>query len=188
MDNNCCIMPVSHTVKEWAELPDEVSKKNVWYVYSDYRTDNDVSVPRFKFGDGVTLISKLPFVTAAITDNDMEFWDNKEELANNIGNEVFLGEVINDRITFPCDGYLVLRFNPITKTVKGLFRKKPVKTIERAEVRIYGAKHDKKMPYFTFKKSTEQDAQSKEVFVRKGMKCRVITRSECATISFVPLI
>lgn len=183
---NCCILPVSHTVKEWAELPDEVSKKNVWYVYSDYRTDNDVSVPRFKFGDGVTLISKLPFVTAAITDNDMEFWDNKEETTNNLGKEVFLNDTYDDRMTFPCDGYLVLRFCPIPK--KKLF-KKTVTTVERAEVRIYGAKYDGKgVPYFTFSKSTEKDAQSKEVFVRKGMKCRVLDKTAYATVSFVPLV
>ena len=181
---NCCILPVSHTVKEWAELPDEVSKKNVWYVYSDYRTDNDVSVPRFKFGDGVTLISKLPFVTAAITDNDMEFWDNKEEVANNIGEEVYLDGVLNDRMTFPCDGYLVLDFFPITET-KGFFKKKTIKTIEKAEVWIYGTKSNH---HFKFSKSTEQDAQSKEVLVRKGMRCIVMEKTKHSTVSFVPLI
>lgn len=73
---DCPIFPESHTVKEWAELPDKVSVKNKWYVYSDYRTDNEVNIPRFKFGDGKTLISKLPFCTAAITDNDVETWDD----------------------------------------------------------------------------------------------------------------
>ena len=72
-------IPESHTTKEWAELPDRVSVKDKWYVVTDYRTDNDVSVPRFKFGDGVTLISKLPFVTAAITDNDVLWWDLKAQ-------------------------------------------------------------------------------------------------------------
>lgn len=185
---NCCILPVSHTVKEWAELPDEVSKKNVWYVYSDYRTDNDVSVPRFKFGDGVTLISKLPFVTAAITDNDMEFWDNKEEASNNLGKEIFLRES-SERMTFPCDGYLVLSFSPVERKVKKLFKTEKIRSVERAEVRIYGAKYDGKgADWFTFSKSTEQDAQSKEVFVRKGMRCRVIDKSACATVRFVPLV
>jgi hypothetical protein len=72
---DCPCFPEVHTVKEWAELPDKVSVACKWYVYSDYRTDNDVNIPRFKFGDGKTLISKLPFVTAAITDNDQEMWD-----------------------------------------------------------------------------------------------------------------
>lgn len=72
---NCPLIPESHTTKEWAEMPDKISVKNKWYAVTDYRTDNDVNIPRFKFGDGVTLISKLPFVTAAITDNDVESWD-----------------------------------------------------------------------------------------------------------------
>jgi len=61
-------------------MPDKISVANKWYVYSDYRTDNDVNIPRFKFGDGKTLISKLPFVTAAITDNDVQFWDEKADV------------------------------------------------------------------------------------------------------------
>ena len=73
------LFPESHTTQEWAELPDRISVKDKWYVVTDYRTDNDVSVPRFKFGDGVTLISKLPFVTAAITDNDVLWWDLKAQ-------------------------------------------------------------------------------------------------------------
>ena len=69
------LVPESHTTKEWAEMPDKISVKDKWYVVTDYRTDNDISVPRFKFGDGVTPVSKLPFVTAAITDNDVLWWD-----------------------------------------------------------------------------------------------------------------
>lgn len=80
---NSPLIPESHTTKEWAEMPDKVSIKNKWYAVSDYRTDNDISVPRFKFGDGVTLISKLPFVTAAITDNDVRLWDLQMQIAEN---------------------------------------------------------------------------------------------------------
>ena len=72
---NSPLVPESHTTKEWAELPDRVSVKDKWYVVTDYRTDEDISVPRFKFGDGISLISQLPFVTAAITDNDVLWWD-----------------------------------------------------------------------------------------------------------------
>ena len=72
---NSPLVPESHTTKEWAEMPDKTSVKDKWYVVTDYRTDNDISVPRFKFGDGVTSVSKLPFVTAAITDNDVLWWD-----------------------------------------------------------------------------------------------------------------
>ena len=76
---NSPLVPESHTTKEWAELPDRVSIKDKWYVVTDYRTDEDISVPRFKYGDGTTLISKLPFVTAAITDNDVLWWDLKAQ-------------------------------------------------------------------------------------------------------------
>lgn len=76
---NTPLIPESHSIKEWAELPDRVSIKDKWYVVTDYRTDDEVSVPRFKYGDGVTLISKLPFVTAAITDNDVLWWDLKAQ-------------------------------------------------------------------------------------------------------------
>ncbi len=74
---DCPLFPEIHTVKEWAEMPDKISIRGKWYVYSDYRTDDTVDIPRFKFGDGKTLISKLPFVTAAITDNDVQMWDEQ---------------------------------------------------------------------------------------------------------------
>lgn len=76
---NCPCFPEIHTVKEWAEMEDKVSVRGKWYVYSDYRTDNDVDIPRFKFGDGKTLVSKLPFCTASITDYDCEYWDAKAD-------------------------------------------------------------------------------------------------------------
>lgn len=72
----CPYVPEIHTTKEWLERPDEVSVLGKFYVVSDFRTDDDVNVPRFKFGDGVTKISKLPFCTAAITENDVKSWDD----------------------------------------------------------------------------------------------------------------
>ena len=80
---NTPLIPESHTIKEWAEMPDKVSIKDKWYVVSDYRTDDKVSVPRFKYGDGVTMISKLPFVTAAIIDNDVRLWDLQMQISQN---------------------------------------------------------------------------------------------------------
>ena len=77
------LFPESHTTKEWAEMPDRISVKDKWYAVTDYRTDDDISVPRFKFGDGVTPISKLPFVTAAITDNDVRLWDLQTQISEN---------------------------------------------------------------------------------------------------------
>lgn len=77
---NSPLVPESHTAKEWAEIPDKLSVKDKFYVVSDYRTDdNTPSVPRIKFGDGVTMVSKLPFCTAAITDNDVLWWDLKAQ-------------------------------------------------------------------------------------------------------------
>lgn len=76
---NSPLVPESHTIKEWAELPDRISVKDKWYAYIDYRTDDTTNVPRFKYGDGVTMISKLPFCTAAITDNDVLWWDLKAQ-------------------------------------------------------------------------------------------------------------
>ena len=73
----CPCFPEVHTMKEWAEMPDKISVRYKWYVYSDYRTDDTVDVPRFKFGDGKTPVSQLPFVTAAITDNDVESRDEQ---------------------------------------------------------------------------------------------------------------
>lgn len=170
MCGNCGFIPVVHTVKEWAELPDIISKKGVWYVYSDYRTDNDIDVARFKFGDGKTLISKLPFVTAAITDNDTEYWDNKVDGANDFGEPVTINNELGSYV-FPTDGYVMLDFHG--------------SDIEYAELRIFGASGKS---YFTFSKCTDRDNQSKEVFVRKGMKCAYITASQNAVIRFVPLI
>lgn len=80
MLENTPFIPESHTTKEWLELPDRVSIKDKFYVVTDYRTDdNSPSVPRLKLGDGVTMISKLPFCTAAITDNDVLWWDLKAQ-------------------------------------------------------------------------------------------------------------
>lgn len=77
---NSPFIPESHTTREWLELPDRVSVKDKFYVVTDYRTDdNSPSVPRLKLGDGVTMISKLPFCTAAITDNDVLWWDLKAQ-------------------------------------------------------------------------------------------------------------
>ena len=165
----CPLIPESHTVKEWAEMPDKVSVKNRWYVYSDYRTDNDIDVARFKFGDGKTMISKLPFVTAAITDNDMEFWDDKVDGANDFGNKIAIDQN-HGSLVFPSDGYLMLTFTGQN---------------EQAIVNIYGASGKS---FFTFSKQTNYDYQSKEVFVRKGMKCMFVSATPGAKVEFIPLI
>jgi len=82
---NTPLIPESHTTKEWAELPDKVSIKDKLYVVTDFRTDdNSPSVPRMKYGDGVTMISELPFCTAAITDNDVKLWDLQAQISQKL--------------------------------------------------------------------------------------------------------
>lgn len=78
---NTPLIPESHTAKEWLELPDKVSIKDKLYVTIDFRTDDtSPSVPRLKYGDGVTMVSQLPFCTAAITDNDVKLWDLQTQI------------------------------------------------------------------------------------------------------------
>lgn len=82
---NTPLIPESHTTKEWAELPDKVSIKDKLYVVLDFRTDdNSPSVPRMKYGDGVTMVSELPFCTAAITDNDVKLWDLQAQITQKL--------------------------------------------------------------------------------------------------------
>jgi DNA-binding CsgD family transcriptional regulator len=82
---NTPLIPESHTTKEWAELPDKVSIKDKLYVVLDFRTDdNSPSVPRMKYGDGVTMVSELPFCTAAITDNDVKLWDLQTQISQKV--------------------------------------------------------------------------------------------------------
>ena len=164
---DCKYLPVIHSVEEWAKLPDTVSVKGVWYVFSDYRTDNDIDVARFKFGDGKTLISKLPFVTAAITDNDMAMWD--DQVCNDFGEEIIIDKNLGS-MKFPSDGYLMLEFEEAT---------------ESAEVRIYGASGKS---YFTFSKTAGVNVHSKEVFVKKGMRCAYIGATGHSRIIFKPLV
>jgi len=82
---NTPLIPESHTTKEWAELPDKVSIKDKLYVVTDFRTDdNSPSVPRMKYGDGITMVSELPFCTAAITDNDVKLWDLQAQISQKL--------------------------------------------------------------------------------------------------------
>ena len=79
---NTPLIPESHTMKEWAELPDKVSIKDKLYVVTDFRNDDDSpGVPRMRYGDGVTMVSELPFCTAAITDNDVKLWDLQMQIS-----------------------------------------------------------------------------------------------------------
>ena len=163
---------VCHTMSEWARIPDFLSTKGVLYIYSDYRTENGVNIPRIKIGDGINSISEVPFATMSITDNDMEYWDNKPDTESND-----FGKVIDIDYThltkcfvFPTDGYMMLEFESAK---------------DFATVNIFGASGQS---FFTFEKQPGIDIHSKEVFVKKGMKCQYITASQDAKIKFVPLV
>lgn len=176
--NGCssgCPNIVYHTMAEWARIPDFLSNKGTIYVYADYRTENGINVPRLKIGDGVNSLSNIPFATMSITDDDMSYWDGRTEFdGNNFGEIIPIGNMYSrvNKFVFPTDGYLMLKFN-----TDG--------TVEYAEVEIYSASEQS---YFKLSKYTDMDRQSKEVFVRRGMKCAFVRASENAEIRFVPLI
>ena len=132
-----------------------------------------MNIPRIKYGDGVTAVSKLPFATMSITDADMEYWDNKPDTEHNEFGKIV---VIDDKYTednkfiFPSDGYLTLEFDSAT---------------EYAKVKLYGATGNL---FFEFEKRRYIDIHSKEVFVKKNMSCEFIYASEKAQIKFIPLM
>ena len=165
---------VCHTMTEWAKIPDFLSSKGTIYVYSDYRTENEVNIPRIKIGDGVNSLSEVPFATMSITDNDMSYWDDKPDINNNdFGKEIIIDDTYSgsNHFVFPSDGYLMLEFNNQTN--------------QHAIVHIYGANGN---TGFEFSKYTDRDNQSKEVFVRKGMRCEFVSASDSAEVKFVPLV
>ena len=168
-----CPSRVYHTMEEWARIPDFISTKGTEYIYADYRTENGINIPRIKYGDGVTAVSKLPFATMSITDKDMEYWDNKPDTeCNDFGKIVEINSTYNEgeRFVFPSDGYLMLEFDS---------------AYEWAKVRIYGSSGN---TYFEFEKRRYIDIHSKEVFVKKNMECEFAYASEGAKIKFIPLV
>lgn len=172
--NSCCRCIISHTMAEWAKIPNFLSSKNTLYVYTDYRTENNVNIPRIKFGDGLNPLSELPFATMSITDSDMAYWDDKPDIENNnFGKTIIIDQSYsgNNKFVFPTDGYMMLEFDG--------------KNNEYAVVKIYGATGD---AGFEFSKRTDNDTQSKEVFVRRGMRCEYIEASQNSLIKFVPLV
>ena len=168
-----CPNIVYHSMAEWARIPDFLSTKGTIYVYADYRTENNINVPRIKIGDGISSLSEIPFATMSITDADMEYWDNKPDTeSNDFGKIVYLSDKYkgDTKFVFPTDGYLMLEFDDC---------------LDFASVNIYGAKGEF---YFIFEKRRQIDIHSKEVFVKKGMKCEYVNASEGAKIKYVPLI
>ena len=175
--NRSCPNIVYHTMAAWSRIPDFLSSKGTMYIYADYRTENingeEINIPRIKIGDGINSISKIPFVTMSITDEDMELWDgHSEQDGNDFGNPIEIDSRYseNNKFIFPTDGYLMLKFE---------------NQYDHAKVNIYGAGGKS---YFVFEKPSQIDIHSKEVFVRKGMKCEFVKASVTTKIQFVPLI
>ena len=174
-----CPNVVYHTLVEWSRIPDFLSSRGVIYVYGDYRTEvingEEVNIPRIKYGDGIHSVSQLPFATMSIAESDMERWDNKPDMeSNDFGKTIVIDNryTEDNKFVFPSDGYITLSFNG---DYEG----------EAAEVEIYGA--SEKFG-FTLRKCADIDRQSKEVFVRKGMKCAFMMATEKAEIKFYPLM
>lgn len=167
-NGSCGRCIVAHTMAEWMRIPDYLSSKGVFYIFLDYRTDDKYGdIPRIKVGDGVRAVSELPFVTMSITDDDMSYWDNKPDVNNNDFGKIV---EINNTLTFPTDGYVMLEFEDES---------------DFAQVKIYGASGQS---YFIFEKLSGINIHSKEVFVKCGMRCEFMSKSNGAKIKFVPLV
>lgn len=179
-NNSMCAMcpnRVYHTMREWQQIPDFKSSRGVEYIYADYRTEIidgvEINVPRVKYGDGIHPLSEIPFATMSITEKDMGYWDGRTEFdGNNLGEVVIIndGHREKTKFVFPTDGYLMLKFDA---------------DVDYAKVNICSASGKS---FFIFEKRPNIDIHSKEVFVRKGMKCEYVSASSGAEIRFIPLI
>jgi len=89
---------ISNTTEYWEEHPSIISKKNTFYVYTDYRAISGVNIPDIKLGDGTTPVVDLPFIDATLIDHinnttmhtnqaEKEFWNNKVRCYSDDNNE-----------------------------------------------------------------------------------------------------
>ena len=103
---------LSDAICTWSRIPDFLSSKGMMYIYADYRTENingeEINIPRIKIDDGINPISKIPFVTMSITDEDMELWDgHSEQDGNDFENPIEIDSRYSEdnKFIFPTDGY-----------------------------------------------------------------------------------
>ena len=80
---------ISDTTANWTSKTSLISKKNVIYVYTDYKTNDDGKyIPGIKVGDGLAYVVDLPFIDELMWDHindkdihvtlmDKIFWNNK---------------------------------------------------------------------------------------------------------------
>ena len=79
----------SKTTEQWNADPLYISEKDILYIYSDYKQNNEgQTIPGIKIGDGKAYLIDLPFIdsllmehlnnlTIHITENQRSFWNAK---------------------------------------------------------------------------------------------------------------
>lgn len=83
------------TTEHWNNQTSLISEKNTLYVYTDYMTNENLTIPGFKLGDGKAYLIDLPFTDKVyydhirdqvihITEEERILWNNKVscELSN----------------------------------------------------------------------------------------------------------
>lgn len=76
------------TTEHWNNQTSLISEKNTLYVYIDYMTDENLTIPGFKLGDGKAYLIDLPFTDKVyydhirdqvihITEEERILWNNK---------------------------------------------------------------------------------------------------------------
>lgn len=70
---------ISNTTAYWDTVhPTTVSELDKVYVYTDFDKDeNNNDIPGFKYGDGATYVSALPFIAGTVTQSQIASWDDK---------------------------------------------------------------------------------------------------------------
>lgn len=68
----------SGTTSYWEKEGKTISRKDVVYIYTDRRIENEVPIPGIKIGDGLSYIVDLPFSESSnVTQEEKNYWNNK---------------------------------------------------------------------------------------------------------------
>lgn len=79
------------TTAHWNEQRDLLSKENYLYIYTDYITTEDGSIPGMKIGDGNSYLIDLPFLSGNVSENPYvhmgttEYWNAHADLISDSG-------------------------------------------------------------------------------------------------------
>lgn len=72
---------LSDTTANWNAQKKLISRKDILYVYTDYRTVDGENIPGLKVGDGNAYLIDLPFVgISSITEEERQKWNEKVAL------------------------------------------------------------------------------------------------------------